>query len=180
MHYHILVRNKQLHLITVESPLIGAFLSDLYADGPWMNEKGNDRLIKFLNDLNDKEPKDIEGFGTYTDIFVQPMLVNKTIMLRIYWDTVSPPGKADAGHESFIEVITFHEILNFWIRERHEFEKDPEAYKQNMIRKGAIIIHHEDRAKDPEGYDKKVREAKHGVIEENRPSRWKFWENQQN
>lgn len=71
-----------------------------------------------------------------------------------------------------VSLLKLRELLGSWIREREKFEKDPEVYKQELVRNGAIVVYPEDREKDPAAYDERIREAKHGVIEEVRPKKW--------
>lgn len=85
--------------------------------------------------------------------FVKEVLENKNIRDE-YWTNgytakvIDKEGKKmikvffrlDDGYEpSYISPEEFKRILEIWIKERKEFEKDSEAYKEKLKRTGGIV-----------------------------------------
>lgn len=96
-----------------------------------MNIDGKSNLLKFINNvIQGKNEKNQYWTNGYTAEIVEKG--NKK-MIKVFFRLT------DDYEPAYITPEDFKELLEVWIREKAEFEKDPEAYKKKLKKQGGIV-----------------------------------------
>lgn len=127
-----LVSNK-FQIITAK-PLVGQFINSYFI---WDDdfERLKEKLFLLLRRTDYKNLQTM-GLGTYDDIFIYIIRENNERKVRLF---VGMDKEYESITEIKIDLKEFKEILDAFIREKAEFEKDPEAYKEKLKREGGIV-----------------------------------------
>ena len=114
------------------------------------------RLLKFTKDIiigiNKKDEYWTNGYTA------QVVEKDGKKILKIFFRLT------DEYAPDYISIEEFNDILELFIKEKKEFDYDPESYKIKLAKKGAEILNMQDYENNEKGYMKVAEEAEKGVV----------------
>ena len=111
-----------------ERLMISSLIHDMHGTG------GDHNLLAFIDGVvqGTNKPNDDEHGGNGFAVKVEEIDGKK--MLKIFFDLT------DDYKPDYIDHKEFKELLEIWIKEKAKFDQDPKKYKEELKKKGGVVI----------------------------------------